>query len=310
MKLIYNHTATYHVTKPVFLLCVFRNECLLLDFFMSYYKNLGVTHFIMVDNLSEDGGSKLIESQADINVQLYHAEGSYRKAEFGTLWINELLNRHCRDQYCLVVDADELFVFDTRVFSTLSELIVAMETIGANAVPSYVVDMYPYGIDGKEYCSGADFRSHSYYFDDLNGLYYRERGAIQGGFKHKVGGLRARVLGTTVCIHKFQFFRYDFYPVGVAPGYHFFQDRGKILIDSSAIKLFNKPAVTLHFKFIKPNFRDFIARRIANNEDWNDSAEYRAYMRILEQNDALQLFDENYSKKLESIVDLEKFFAG
>lgn len=307
LKLEYQQTARTAARHPVSLLCVFRNEHLLLQYFISYYRALGIERFIMIDNLSDDGGPEYLRSVPDINISLYRSEQSYREAEYGTQWLNDLLQEHCRDQYCLVVDADELFAFDTRRYSSLSDLVEAMEGANANALATNLVDMYPREI-GELYVRGADFRDHSPYFDDLNPKYFGQHRPIYGTFFHKVGGMRKRVFDTAVCIHNFPFFRYDFYPIGLAPGRHYFQRNGEILRSSDQIRLLPHPAVLLHFKFLKPDFRSFVMGRIRNNQDWNDSSEYHAYLRYLDDTGSLRLFDQKYSRRLEHIDDLEKFF--
>ena len=115
-------------------------------------------------------------------------------------------------------------------------------------------------------------------------------------------------MGTTVCIHKFPFFKYDFYALGVAHGYHFFQLDGKVLFQSDKIRLYEQAGVLLHFKFIKPDFQAFIEQRIARNEDWDDSVEYRSYREALgTEKIALELYDDGFSKKLENVESLDKF---
>ncbi|AGI74624.1 hypothetical protein OA238_c47930 [Octadecabacter arcticus 238] len=44
--------------KPndILVFCTFRNEDIRLPYFFKYYRDLGVDHFIMVDNESVDGG--------------------------------------------------------------------------------------------------------------------------------------------------------------------------------------------------------------------------------------------------------------
>lgn len=182
-----------------------------------------------------------------------------------------------------------------------------MESKGINAVPVTLLDMYPKKTNDS-YEKGRDFLSHSPYFDDLNEAYYEEWGAIYETFIHKVGGVRKRVLGTTVCIHKFPFFRYDFHPLGVAPGYHFFQVDGEVLRQSGKIRLHEQSGVLLHFKFIKPRFEEFIEQRIARNEDWDDSAEYRSYLETMQHKNTLEFYDEMYTRKLTSSEDIESFF--
>jgi len=285
---------------------VFRDERLLLEYFIEYYRSLGVTHFIMIDNLSLDDGPQYLKSLEKINLLLYRTEDSYREANYGTLWVNNLLEEHCLDQYCFTVDVDELFVFDTAKYPSLQHLVKSMESSGANVVPATLLDMYPRETN-NDYCSGQDFLGHSRYFDDPDSSYYEEWGPIYGSFHHKVGGVRKRVLGTTVCIHKFPFFRFDFQPLGVATGYHFFQDQGDVVRQSELIRLHENPTVLLHFKFIKPNFRAFVRKRIADNQDWKDSVEYRSYEKTLGSKPALQFLDPEFSRKLSSIEDLKSF---
>jgi len=308
MKLVYSQQIIIESSRPVFLLCVFRDEEILLEYFIKYYRSLGVTHFIMVDNLSIDNGPRYLKSLKEINLLLYRAEDSYRDADYGTLWINRLLKEHCHGQYCFTVDVDELFMFDTRQYASLQQLINTMELVEANVIPTTLLDMYPREIN-DDYHAGSEFLEHSPYFDAFESPYYEERGQIYGGFSHKVGGVRKRALGTTVCIHKFPFFKYDFMPLGVAPGYHFFQDKGNVLMQSDKIRLFNEPGILMHFKFIKPCFRAFVERRICINEDWGDSAEYKAYREALGSSAVLQLYNDSVTRRFRDISCLDEFLA-
>jgi len=294
-------------SRPVYLLCVFRDENLLLPHFVDYYRRLGVSHFLFVDNQSLDDGPRYLQGLEDINLRLFRADSSYREAGFGTDWVNSLLTRYGAGQYCFTVDVDELFTFDRRRYGSLNEVIREMEASASNVVPTTLLDMYPYETNDL-YRRGGDFLEHSPFFDAYNTSYYAMRGTIYDTWAHKVGGVRNRVLGTTVCIHKLPFFRYDFSPVGVAPGYHFFQRDGRILRQSDQIHLLEHPAVLLHFKFIKPYFKAFVERRLAHNEDWNDSAEYRSYSEVLKSRDSIRFWSPEFSKRLERAEDLSAFF--
>jgi len=262
----------------------------------------------MVDNLSADEGPEYLQSLENINLWLYRTEDSYRDAAYGTRWVNQLLQKHCRGHYCFTVDIDELFLVDSRKCQTFHHMVDDMESVNANVVPVTLLDMYPKKTN-DDYQRGQDFLSHSPYFDDLNTTYYEEWGSIYEKFAHKVGGVRKRVLGTTVCIHKFPFFKYDFYPLEVAPGYHFFQADGKTIRQSRAIRLYGQPGVLLHFKFIKPGFYEFVEQRISNNQDWQDSAEYRSYLQVLRTKSTLKFYDERYTKRFTSFKDIECFLA-
>jgi len=296
---------------PVYLLCVFRDEELLLEYFISYYKSLGVTHFIMIDNLSIDNGVKYLKQIDDINLLIYRASGSYREAAFGTTWINQLLSKHCNNQYCFTVDVDELFYFDLHKYNSLQDLIASMEESNSNVVATTLLDMYPLSVNNN-YKKGQSFLFHSPYFDKFNSTYYRNNSRIYKTFYHKMGGVRERVFNKTVCIHKLPFFKYDFSPIGVAAGYHFFQkeykDENIVLMDSEFIRLFNQAALLLHFKFIKPDLKNFFQQRVSLNQDWDDSSEYKAYAMAFEEDPSINLYDENYSENFFDSADVVSVF--
>jgi hypothetical protein len=167
--------------------------------------------------------------------------------------------------------------------------------------------MYPKRTN-DDYTRGEEFLGHSPFFDEYNEVFYENRGPVYDTFSFKVGGLRQRVFGTGVCITKFPFFNYDFAPLGMAPGYHFFQNDGQVLFQSEKIRLLDTPCVLLHFKFIKPRFVEFIERRVANNQDWENSAEYRKYLEVLENGNKLEFYDERYTRRLSRHENLSHFF--
>jgi len=308
MRLIYKNTIPKQDDIiPVFLLCVFRDESLLMESFIKHYKMLGVTHFIMIDNLSIDDGSNYLRQLKDVNVFLYRANGSYKDAMFGVEWINTCLKRHCTGQYCFAVDMDELFVFNARKYSSLYDLIKEMETTGSNCVGATLLDMYPKVLNNN-YQQGESLIKHSPYFDDWNTSYYKTKSLLYDTFLWRVGGMRSRIMGVNPIIHKFPFFKYDFDPLAFNTGYHFFQYNGNVVVKAKRIKVLKTPVVLLHFKYVKHDLLDVFRKRIVNNQDWNNSSEYKLYVNALEKENMISFHDDHYSKKLNSVDDLSKFF--
>jgi len=320
LKLIHQQQSDREHLPPIYLLCVFRDENLLLEYFVEYYRSLGVTHFIMIDNMSEDEGPDYLRGLKNINMLLYQNNRSYEKAAMGTDWVNCLLKKHCVGQYCFTVDADELFVFDSEKYASLNELIHEMQVTDANAVPVTLLDMYPKKTN-DHYQKGDSFLAHSAFFDDLNETYYEERGAAYESFVFMLGGVRQRVLGTNACINKFPFFKYDFYPMGVAPGYHFFQLDGNVQLQSHKINLFQQAGVLLHFKFLKPHLGKFFQARVEENlceevaSDESSRAarswanENEQYALVFAHEGSVNFYDHQYSRLLNEISDLSNFFS-
>ncbi len=57
-----------------------RNEIRRLPFFLDYYRRLGVSHFLFVDNGSTDGGRELLEGEDDASV--WTTDASYKRSRF------------------------------------------------------------------------------------------------------------------------------------------------------------------------------------------------------------------------------------
>ncbi len=106
----------------ILLFSSFRDEYVRLPYFMKYYRDLGVSHFLMVDNGSTDGGREYLADQEDVS--LWSTNTSYKRARFGVDWLNWLQQRYGHGHWTLVVDPDEFFVYpfcDTRPIRALTD---------------------------------------------------------------------------------------------------------------------------------------------------------------------------------------------
>ncbi|MEM8978717.1 MAG: glycosyltransferase family 2 protein [Pseudomonadota bacterium] len=168
----------------VLLFMTMRNEYVRLPYFLNYYRDLGVSHFLIVDNGSTDGGAEFLQCQKDVS--LWSTKASYKQARFGMDWLTWLQMKYAHDHWCLTVDADEFFVYpfcDTRPLPALTDW------LDASAIKSFsamILDMYPKEAVGEEtYHVGQDpFEILSWfdpgnYMQSLNPLYRNTW--IQGG---------------------------------------------------------------------------------------------------------------------------------
>jgi hypothetical protein len=120
-----------------------RNEMQRLPEFLAHYRRLGVVHFLMVDNLSDDGSADFLRIQPDVS--LWSAPGSYRASRFGMDWLGALLLRHGRGHWCLCVDADELLVYPHCDSRDLGELTAHLDARGVAGMGALMLDLYPQG---------------------------------------------------------------------------------------------------------------------------------------------------------------------
>ncbi|WP_318010671.1 glycosyltransferase family 2 protein [Celeribacter litoreus] len=134
--------------------CV-RNESLRLPFFLQYYRALGVTDFLFVDNGSDDGTLALLSDQPDVS--LWSTDAGYKAARFGLDWVTWLQMRYASGKWCLTVDADELLVFSGDADRTLSHLTEALEAEGQIAFGALMLDLYSEGpVGGISYVAGQN----------------------------------------------------------------------------------------------------------------------------------------------------------
>lgn len=127
-----------------------RNEIDRLPYFLKYYRDLGVGHFLFVANNSTDGTQEYLTGQPDVSV--WRTDASYKASRFGVDWTTWLQFRYGHGAWCLTVDADELLVYphcDTR---DLTALTAQLDKTGAKALGALMLDMFPKGpLDQSEY---------------------------------------------------------------------------------------------------------------------------------------------------------------
>ena len=117
-----------------------RNEMMRLPHFLDYYRRLGVSHFLVVDNDSTDGSQAYLEAQTDVS--LWTTGASYRDARFGLDWMNWLLGRYGHGVWCLLVDVDELLVYANHDRQDLPALTQWLDARGQRAFGALMLDMY------------------------------------------------------------------------------------------------------------------------------------------------------------------------
>ncbi len=171
------------------LVCTLRNERIRLPYFLKYYRDMGVSHFLFVDNDSDDGSREYLLEQEDVSI--WHTAGSYRKSLFGVHWMNWIARKYCHGHWTLTVDVDEFFVFpfcDTRPIPALTDW---LDNSGLKSFSAMLVDMYPKGpIDAQPYREGQNPMEIAEWFDSgnymisVNPVYYNLW--IQGGPRARV----------------------------------------------------------------------------------------------------------------------------
>ncbi|WP_050527513.1 glycosyltransferase family 2 protein [Pseudorhodobacter aquimaris] len=177
--------------KPadILLFSTLRNERARLPYFLKYYRGLGVNHFLIVDNESDDGSHDYLKAQPDVS--LWRSAHSYKRARFGVDWLNWLQMRYGHGHWTLVVDPDEFFIYpfcDTRPLRALTDW---LDASSIKAFSAMLLDMYPKGpINTQAYTEGQNPFEILQWFDSGNYTISRNKDFgnlwIQGGPRARV----------------------------------------------------------------------------------------------------------------------------
>ncbi len=152
---------------PILCFSTMRNEMLRLPFFLDHHRRLGISHFLIVDNDSDDGTTAYLARQPDVSI--WSTSASYRKARFGVDWLMGLQRKYGRDQWCLTLDADEILTYPDMEHRDLRALTQWLDTRGQRAFGAVMLDMYPKGpIGAQDYQPGADPFAALNWFDAQN----------------------------------------------------------------------------------------------------------------------------------------------
>jgi len=247
---------------------VMRNEALRLPRFLEYYRRLGASGFVIVENNSNDETLGILRKQSD--VLLYRTSASFVRKE---AWLDLLLRRHGADRWCAVVDADELLDFPGSAELGLSGLGTYLEDGGWNTLHAVLLDLYPPGaVSAVDYQSGGDYFDLEWYFDPMSSLRKVPRVFWKGsGLDYRFeGGVRERVFGVSNCCSKFPFFKFN-------PG--MFLHDGQHYLEGARIAPIR--GVLYHFKYLQ-DFVPHAREEIARAQHWKGASEYRRYTETAE----------------------------
>lgn len=309
MKKIVDHNLP--LTKSsIVLFCVIRDEEILLPHFINHYQSIGVTHFVFIDNNSEDQSVKtILENNA--STELWKTNQKYSSNSYGVGWVNKLLKSFYKKYWCVVVDADEFLLLKNENLNSLREIM--LET-SSNVLETVLIDLYPkkqnltqnpYNPSLYNYCYdifNEDFLSSDIALDNSR--------VVKGGFRRRIFKIGDNAK-SSVCLNKKSFFYNDFYKTHeLSVGMHWILP---LRFDSwenydhkpwynQSIRYYKSQAAIAHLKFTNQDLVSHIKTRIQRNEDWDNSQEYKEYLSKYTK----AFYSDRFSRKFTSVSNLYK----
>ncbi len=153
LRSVANRTAGLR-SDAILLFCTLRNERVRLPYFLRYYRDLGVDHFLFVDNDSDDGSREYLAQQPDVSLWTTQLQeqpfsawtGSCRTPDAGT---------------GVTVDVDEFLIYpfcETRPLRALTDW---LDASAIRTFSAMLLDMYPKGPMQDQPTAKARTRSRS-----------------------------------------------------------------------------------------------------------------------------------------------------
>lgn len=267
---------TDHIREDdILMFCTLRNEKVRLPYFLNYYREMGVNHFLFVDNDSTDGSLDYLAEQSDVSV--WHTRASYKRSRFGVDWLNWLQLKYAHGHWALVLDPDEFLVYpfcDTRPLRALTDWLDASSIKSFSAM---LLDMYPKGrLDENPYQSGQNPLEIANWFD--SGNYTMSRNKRFGNLWIQ-GGPRARMFfgdkpEKAPALNKIPLVKWDRRYTYVSST-HMLLPRGlnQVYDEWGGEKA---SGVLLHTKFLD-TFTAKAAEELSRGQHYAASVEYKAY---------------------------------
>ncbi len=265
------------VIRPGAILCfsTVRNEMLRLPFFLAHYRKLGVSHFLFVDNDSDDGTAAFLAAQPDVS--LWKTSQSYRLSRFGMDWLGWLQWTYGHGHWCLTVDADELLIYPHCEQRDLHALTNWLDGQGARSFGALMLDMYPKGpLDQHDHHPGDDPTKLLAWFDAAN---YRQRPHPVYDNLWTQGGVRERVFFAAEphkapTLSKTPLVRWHWRHVYVSSTHQMLPRKLNQVFDPDSDA--KTTGVLLHTKFL-PNIAAKSAEELTRRQHFENSDLYQTY---------------------------------
>ncbi|MBO9702735.1 MAG: glycosyltransferase family 2 protein [Sporocytophaga sp.] len=120
------------------LVCLLRNGSEYIETFLMHYRQMGIAHFIFIDNGSDDDTLDLLRGEKDVTI--------YQTSLLHKFYENDIrrlvIEKHSKNRWCLNVDIDELFDYPDSDKISLKDLLGYLSGNRYTSMAGYMLDMF------------------------------------------------------------------------------------------------------------------------------------------------------------------------
>ncbi len=273
--------------------CVLRNGEFYINTFIKHYRNLGVKHFIFLDNCSTDRSLELLCKHENITV--LQTSAPYKL--YQNTMKRYLAEEFCKKRWDLYVDIDEFFDYPYSNILSLDDFLLYLNENRYTAVVTQLLDLFSekpllHSLEGE-------FSEVNFQYYDLSGIWkhnYEFTKYPLEKIKFHRGGIRKLLFGTDNGLTKISLMLIDG-KLKSFVGYH--HTRNARIADISC--------VLKHYPFI-PSFYEKVKDAVLTKRHGIYTSEYSAYWEKLKSIPNLNFMFETSQrfKGLEKLIE-QKF---
>lgn len=266
-------------TDPSEVVCliVARNEAVRLPHVLRHHYSLGVRHFVLIDNMSDDGTVAAFDGY---NARIYRTAERYSRSRWGVAWVNDVLSRDFADRWVLVIDADEMLVYPHCETTPIDRLVRWLDAAGYDGLETLMVDMYPAApLEDVRLDDATDLRALYCWHDVGNYVFSIGVGApilqATGGVRDRLFRFGANAALPPIALNKAPLVRW--------------RHGRRFLTSTHTVTPLRLPpflGVLEHYKYL-PDFAARARRETMRREHWDGASEYRAYLAVAQGSGAL-----------------------
>ena len=244
---------------------------------MRHYIDIGVKNFVLVDNNSSDNSTKILKNyEKEVNISFWEIKEKYNCYKMCG-WKQQILEYYGVGRKYLIVDSDELFIYEDYRKISLSQF---TEKNKLQFIKSMMLDVYTNKNIFEGTLGDFNFVDKETYKMTTN-VSYKQR---------FYGGPRSRIFGINPSLQKIPFILYSGQEILANDHYYYpwnINDKAKYR------------SYLLHYKFLPGDEKKYnvFAR---DGRHWNNSHEYKIYNNVLS-NNKVSFYDKDISVNIDSI---------